>query len=169
MKKIIIIILILTLALTCIIYAILTNETRKASETNANSVNKIEEFSLLFENTGSNEVYNLINKNENLKYDYSIYSYGGVSKVKINNEVLDLKTALLDEKINMNNIIEKCVKDASEGIIKQDKYMDGGTMVYMYNDFWVFKGNSLNGNKDVYITKPNVLLNDIYTAIDNSN
>ena len=37
-------------------------------------------------------------------------------------------------------------------------YLDGGSMVYEYPDYYIIKCNSIDGNRDVYIGMPNMSL-----------
>ena len=86
------------------------------------------------------------------KYEYDIY-YSGVENVtiKINNEEIDLKQALLNNNITMEQIIEQAEKDRENEIIFTDMLKDGGTMFYYYHTYIIKKCNSLDGNRDVYI------------------
>lgn len=96
------------------------------------------------------------------KYDYNIYYYGLDSVIiKINNEELDLKEALLNNKITMEEIIEQAKSDKKNGIIKSAMYTDGGSMKYYYDDYTIIKSNSLDGNKDVYIGISEMNLNAV--------
>ena len=96
------------------------------------------------------------------KYDYDIYFYGLDSVIiKINNEELDLKEALINDKITMEEIIEKANSDEKNGIIKSAMYMDGGSKEYYYGDYTIIKSNNLDDNKDVYIGIPEMILSDV--------
>lgn len=94
------------------------------------------------------------------KYDYDIYYYGLESvNIEINDEKIDLKEALLTDKITMEKIIEQAEKDSKIKIIGSDMYKDGGTMIYFYGTYTIIKSYSLDGNKDVYIGIPEMTLN----------
>ena len=96
------------------------------------------------------------------KYDYDIYYYGLDSvTIKINNEELDLKEALINDKITMEEIIKKAKNDEKNKIIKSAMYMDGGSIEYYYGDYTIIKSNNLDENKDVYIGIPEMILSDV--------
>lgn len=98
----------------------------------------------------------------NNKYDYDIYYYGLESVIiKINNEELDLKEALINDRITMEQIIQKAKIDEKNGTIKSAMYMDGGSKEYYYGDYTIIKSNNLDGNKDVYIGIPEMILRDV--------
>ncbi len=94
------------------------------------------------------------------KYEYDIYYYGLESvEIEINNEKIDLKEALLTDKITMEQIIEQAEKDSKAGIIGSDMYKEGGSMIYFYDTYTIIKSHSLDGNRDVYIGIPEMRLN----------
>lgn len=94
------------------------------------------------------------------KYDYDIYYYGLESvDIEINDEKIDLKEALLTDKITMEEIIEQAEKDSKVGIIGSDMYKEGGTKEYYYGTYTIIKSHSLDGNRDVYIGIPEMRLN----------
>lgn len=119
-------------------------------------------FEITFNARNDLKIKTIIKAHETNKYSYNIYSYGGDIKIKVDNEEYDLRTALLEEKITMEEIIEKANKDAFEDkTIKVDSLNDGGTNKYYYNDYTIIKCHTLNGNLDVYIGFPNMDLNDV--------
>ena len=96
------------------------------------------------------------------KYDYDIHYYG-LEKVTINidgNEI-DLKQALLNNDITMEQIIEQAENDSTNEIIWSDMYKEGGTMEYHYGTYTIIKSHSTSGNRDVYIGIPEMRLNQI--------
>lgn len=118
-------------------------------------------FELMYENNGNDKLAVVITKGEIANYDYNIYVYDGEIKIKVDNEEVYLRNALLNNKINMSDIIEKCMKDVEDNTITSDMYMDGGTIIYKYNSYWIIRENKLEGQKDVYITKPNINYSDL--------
>ncbi len=126
---------------------------------NKNEIHKAEiPFELIFNKTNDVEERTIIKAYENDKYPYNIFSYGGEVKIKINNVEYDLRTALLEGKITMEEIIEKANKDAFEDkTIKVCSLNDGGTNIYCYNDYTITKMHTLNGNFDVHITSPDIM------------
>lgn len=90
-----------------------------------------------------------------LSYEYMVYSYG-LDKIYISlgTGLTPLSKALRDNLITMEDIIEKCERDAEQGIITDLMYKDGGSKEYIYKDFKIIKYNTLSGNKDIYIGIP---------------
>lgn len=115
-------------------------------------------FELIFNKTNDLETRTIIKAHDNNNYSYNIFSYGGNVKIKIDNVEYDLRTALLEEKITMEEIIEKANKDAFEDkTIIADSFEDGGTNKYYYNDYTIIKYRTLDGNSDVYIGSPDIV------------
>lgn len=115
-------------------------------------------FELIFNKTNDLETRTIIKAHDNNNYSYNIFSYGGEVAIKIDNVEYDLKTALLEEKITMEEIIEKANKDAFEDkTIKVDTFKDGGSNKYYYDDYAIIKHRTLDGNSDVYIGFPDMM------------
>lgn len=96
------------------------------------------------------------------KYNYDIYYYGLENvTIKIDNEEIDLKQALIEDKVTMEQIISEAERDKKNDVINGDMYKDGGTMMYWYGTYTIIKSNSLDGNKDVYIGIPEMNLNSV--------
>ena len=97
------------------------------TKNNTQTVLKIENISSEFQ-----EIYK-----EN---DYSIYSKYQVNKY--NNE--EISTLLEQNKIS--------IKDITDKMNLKDTLNDGGTQIYQNNDYYITKCNTLNGNKNIYIS-----------------
>lgn len=116
---------------------------------------------------GVEKVYAILDKSETEKYDYSIFAYDGQVNILINGQETSLRDALLNDKITMEEIIEKANKDASNPISYDDggsteyHYKDGGTAEYHYLGYTIIKLHRLDGNRDVYIGAEDLNLNDI--------
>lgn len=96
------------------------------------------------------------------KYDYDIYYYGlENATIQLDNEDMDLKEALLNDKVTMEQIIGQAEKDSENEIIWSDMYKDGGTKVYYYSTYTIIKSYSLDGNRDVYIGEPKMSLSQV--------
>ena len=131
-----------------------------------------EKFQLKFnKNLEDEEIMEILTKTESDKYDFNIYSYKGTVDVIIDGEKMPLKDALINNKITIDEILEKAYKDANEKkIIYGDVYRDGGSKFYLYNDYSILKLN-IEGfdeeeivkviNKDLYIGVPSMNINDI--------
>lgn len=74
---------------------------------------------------------------------------------------MTLKEALLNNKIAMEEIIQKANEDANNKIIESDMYNDGGSMIYKYENYTIIKVHNLNGNRDVYIGSKDMSLNSV--------
>ena len=107
------------------------------------------------------ETVKILDREETDKYDYDIYSYKGTVDIIINEEKMSLREALLNNKITVEEILEKAKKDKENMSIYGDAYMDGGSIVYFYNDYSILKINNLQGNKDLYIGVPSMNINDL--------
>ena len=108
-------------------------------------------FELIFNERKDLETKTIISKDETNNYTYNIYSYGGNVKIKIDDIEYDLREALLNNKITMEEIIAKANQDAKDKKIKTGEYNDGGTIEYKYDEYTIIKYHTLNGNRDVYI------------------
>lgn len=108
-----------------------------------------------------NKVYAILDKSETDKYDYTIYAYNGSVNIRIEDKEYSLRDALLENKITMEEIIAKSNKDLEEKHIIGDVYLDGGSKIYIYNDYTIIKCNTLNGNRDVYIGSKDMNINDL--------
>jgi len=119
-------------------------------------------FELEFNKNLSNGKKVLLSKNENLNYDYDIYSYNGDVNIIINGEKMALRDALISGKITVEQIMEKANKDANENkIIFKSAFLDGGSQIYLYDDYAILKFNTLSGNKDLYIGNPSMDINEL--------
>ena len=108
------------------------------------------------------EIRKILAKGENSKYNYNIYSYKGTVDIIVNGEKMSLRDALINNKITIEEILQKAEKEAEESnTIYGAVYADGGSKVYMYNDYTILKLNKLEGSKDLYIGAPSMNINDI--------
>lgn len=107
------------------------------------------------------KINKILDKSETDKYDYNIYSYDGSVNILINGKEISLRNALLENKITMNEIIAKANQDEKDGKIKAYTYKDGGSMEYHYENYTIIKCHTEEGNRDVYIGKKTMTINDI--------
>lgn len=129
-----------------------------SSNENTTSLNT--NFELVFEQRKDRGVKDILTKNE-IEYSYNVKSCGGNVYILINGQKYELRQALLERKITVEEIIEKANQDVENNIITGDVYRDGGSRIYLYSDYTIIKCNSLNGNRDVYIGDKIMNLNDI--------
>lgn len=104
---------------------------------------------------GETKVNKILDKSETDKYNYNIYTYDGQVNIIINGEEISLKKALLENKITMDEIIEKANQDLQDEKINGYMYKDGGSMVYQYDNYTITKYHTIDGNRDVYIGHQN--------------
>lgn len=129
-----------------------------------------EKFEIQFnKNIENEEITKILDKQESNKYDYNIYSYKGTVDILINGEKMTLRDALLNDKITVDEILEKAQKDAKvDRTIYGETYLDGGSKFYIYNDYQILKcnaekiiGNEMSHIKDLYIGVPSMNINDL--------
>ena len=111
-----------------------------------------------------NQKEKIISKDEIKGINYNIYAFEGNVAVNLNStstelteNSISLRDALLQNKITIEEIMEKADKDIPNAL----SYDDGGSREYHYDNFTIIKLNRLDGNKDIYIGKPNLRLRDI--------
>ena len=125
-----------------------------------NITNKQNEFSLVFYQKTAikpKQTEIIISKNEVKGVDYNVYSFEGNVAINLNSHSseltensISLREALLENKITIEEIIEKANKDLNENIITGDMYKDGGSMEYHYENYTIIKCCTIDGNRDVY-------------------
>lgn len=93
----------------------------------------------------------IISKGEISRYDYNVYSSGGLVNIVINGKTLSLRDALLNNKITMEEIIAKANKDFGDNAIM---LKDGGTIEYHYSTYTLIKRHTIDGDRDVYFMSP---------------
>lgn len=123
-------------------------------------IKSAEEFEIRFydkQQKSEEKIHSILEKSETDKYNYNIYTYGGNVNILINGKELSLRNALLENKITMEEIIEKANKDFPNAV----SYDDGGSMEYHYDNYTIIKIHKLNGNRDVYIGTKDMTLNDL--------
>ncbi len=110
----------------------------------------------------------IIGKNEVKDIDYNVYAFEGNIAINLNSDSseltensISLRDALLQNKITMNDILEKANNDLNKNIIKGDIYRDGGSIIYQYGNYTIIKCNTLDGNRDVYIGSKDMTINDL--------
>ena len=104
-----------------------------------------------------NKIGKILEKSETKQYDYNIYSYDGTVNILIDGEEMSFRKALLENKITMNEVLQKANQDIPNAII----YKDGGSMEYHYKDYTIIKCHTEAGNRDVYIGGPKLNINDL--------
>ena len=121
---------------------------------------QVEDFEIRFFDKhpeNNTKIHKVLDKSETNKYNYNVYSYDGQVNILINGEEMPLRNALLEDKITMEEIIEKANKDIKDPIM----YKDGGSIEYHYNSYTIIKCHTVAGNRDVYIGGPKLNINDL--------
>ncbi len=97
--------------------------------------------------------------------DYDIYYYG-IEKVKIQGK--DLIKILEEDNSIMEKIIQQAEIDAENGYCIREAYLDGGSKIYIYNNYAIIKchrdydfPSKDNINKDIYIGPMEMRLSDV--------
>lgn len=125
-----------------------------------NETNSLLELVVTYSN--KNEIIKITTGELEGKYDYDIFYYGIESvSIKHENNTIDFIEALVNKTVSMEQIMQQVKNDVSEGKAIEDVYRDGGTKLYIYNKYSIIKGNSLDGNKNVYIGIPSMILDDV--------
>lgn len=133
----------------------------KATKIELKSVENFEIFFYDKQPQSDIKLHKIVNKNETDKYDYDVYVYDGSVNISIDGTEHSLKEALLENKITMNQIIEKANQDEKDGIVKVNMYQDGGSMEYHYDKYTIIKCHTLDGNRDVYIGNKDLNINEV--------
>jgi len=123
-------------------------------------VKSVEEFEIRFydkQPKSEEKVHRILEKTETDQYTYNIYAYEGNVNILIKGEEISLRNALLENKITMEEIIQKANQDFPDVPI----YRDGGTIEYHYENYTIMKLHKLDGNRDVYIGTKDMTLKDI--------
>lgn len=123
------------------------------------------EFELEFIRNDNGTV-KILDKSETEKYDFDVYSYMGEVNVIIDKQKISLKDALINDKITIEQILQRAEKDLSEKTIFGAVYSDGGSKFYLYENYAILKlnkgiNNNEDKNKDIYIGPPSMNINDI--------
>lgn len=126
-------------------------------------IKSTDNFELIFHQRKDMGIKTIVANEETDKYSYNIFSKGGDFEIKIDGAIYDLRDALLNDKITMEEIIQKANKDIPNAI----SYDDGGSMVYHYEDYTIIKYHTLDGNRDVYMGMKGISLNDIQFVDEN--
>ena len=124
-------------------------------------IKSVDDFSIGFDLREDLEIKTIVSKDEIKDYTYSIFSMGGNVNIQIKDQLYTLRDALLNNKITIEEILQKANKDLDSDTIKGGMYKDGGSMEYQYNDYTIIKFNNLNGKRDLYIIPAGKTLNDI--------
>ena len=94
--------------------------------------------------------------------DYNLYYLGLYDVyVTVDKTTLPLKEALFYGKVTLDGIIAECNRLSSLGIIQDEVFKDGGSTIYDFGDFRILKYHTLDGNRDIFIGKPEMTIDAI--------
>ena len=133
-------------------------------DTNEILIEGFEEFEISVKNSNDKKKTKILNNQELYKNnsDFDLYYYGLEEvNILVDNKTMSLEEALRSGKMTIDGILAKANNDVSNGIIKEERYKDGGTAEWYYEDYTIIKCHSLDGNRDVYIGIPEMRLNNI--------
>lgn len=128
--------------------------------TNSISIDGYEDFEITVKEAKNVEKKKILNNKDLTAYsrDFNLYYYGlDEVNVKVDNKNMSLEDALKSGKITLSGIEKKANKDFPNAEV----YKDGGSIEYHYEDYTIIKVHKLDGNRDVYIGKSNMKLNDL--------
>ena len=115
---------------------------------------------------------------DKLNSDYDLYYYGlDEVNVKVDNKTMTLENALRDGYLTMSGILTKANRDVKEVdemyskyeehqsvpliLPKANRYEDGGSVEFQYENFVIIKCNTLDSNNAMYICKSGTTINDL--------
>ena len=133
-------------------------------DTNDILINGYEEFELSVKESENKKKNKILNNQELNKWnsDFDLYYYG-LEEVNIfvDNKTMSLEEALRTGKMTIYGILAKANQDVSDGKIKSERFKDGGTAEWYYEDYNIVKKHTLNGDRDVYILRSDLKNRDI--------
>ena len=116
-----------------------TKEVKKRSQKRTiKTFNEFDSIDFIFESSDNDDI-ELIQEGKR----YDLLDFGGTTKVKINDETLTLREAIDNDTLTRADIISQLIYDSNQGKCFSDSYSDGGTRVYVYEEFNVTVTNSL--------------------------
>lgn len=119
-----------------------------------------EDFELTIKTADNIEKVKILNNQELYKNNsnYNLYYYGlDEVNIRVDNKTMPLEEALRSGKITLDGLIIRANKDFPNAIT----YRDGGSVEYHYKDYTIIKLHKLDGNRDVYIGKTDITINDL--------
>ena len=154
MKKRVIIFMLGVIAIIILIATIVNmvkSEDRDSQKTNISAITSEEANKVKFD---------AIKRKKIIDVTYSVYFYD-IEDVEFEykGNIFDFKVALMNKQLLIDKVIEQAEDDAKSGKNKKEIYMDGGSIKYKYDKFSIIKYNSLDGNRDIYVGKPNMDIN----------
>ena len=98
--------------------------------------------------------------------DYDLYYYGVRDVyVTVDGKTLPLADALRLGKVTLNGILSKCNTLAARGEIEDEVYKDGGSKIYLFDDFNIVKFHTLDGNRNMFIGSKELNVNSASSSM----
>ena len=116
-----------------------------------NTLKNGEKFEISYSQRTDKKLKTIVDKNQNSKYDYNVYTFGGDVSITINDKMYSLEDAIQQNLITANDIVEQAKIDSKSGICKENSYYDGGSKEYEYSNYTILKYNTLFDEKDLVI------------------
>lgn len=134
---------------------------------NLDSSNYIQKFDLIYSQRKDLGVDKIIDKDESEEYDFNVYTYGGDVSITLETDmVYDLKKALEEKVITVDDILAQARIDADYGICFEGAYSDGGSVEFCYKDYTILKFSTLDGNEDLVIGMEGQIINSVDDLIE---
>ena len=118
-------------------------------------------YELTYIEKENNELKKIAQRNEYDNIDYELYTLeGDVIITKEQDMVYSLEDALSKNIITVQSILDQAKLDEKYGICETEYYKDGGSVEYRYQDYTILKFNTIEGNGDLIIGRPNSIINN---------
>jgi len=117
-----------------------------------------EKFELTFHERKDLGIKKIVSKKEN---GFDIYSFAGDVTIRVGSKEYDLREAILNHIIRMEEIIQKAEKDSNIGKEIQCLVSGGSNNVYRYKNYIIMDYTPADGDRAVYIGVPYMKLNDV--------
>ena len=138
-----------------------SNNNQIICEYNLDSSNYKQKFILDFDEASDLSLNKIANAGEFDNTDFEVYTYSGDVKITVDEKTYELKEALENEIITVNDILEQVNTDVLYGICEETTYDDGGSVEYCYDNYTILKYNTLDGNKDLIIGLAGIIIDRI--------
>ena len=107
-------------------------------------------------------VKKIAEKNQFDNLDFGVYTIAGDVSITIEGDmVYSLEDALSQSVITVQDILEQAKADKKYGFCEEAYYSDGGSIEYRYSTYTILKYNTLDGNKDLVISMPGTIINQV--------
>lgn len=131
------------------------------------SSNYTKKFELNYYQRKDKGLKTIIDKNDNLDYEYSVYTFGGDVNFTFETDMVYTFEKAIEQKIlTVEDILTQARMDADYGICEKAYYDDGGSTEFLYEDYTILKYSTLDGLEDVVIGYKGQIINAVNKQID---